>query len=79
MANGRGIQVDIPVDSSLCRSAYIYGYDSESALMSMVRKTKEKMVSGLSNIKGELDSAVQRFHEQNGAIKMLDYISKRGS
>jgi hypothetical protein len=79
MANGLGIQVDIPAESALCRANYVYGYDSESAVMSMVRQTKDKMVSGLANIKNDLDSVVQRFHEQNGAIKVLDYLSRKGS
>lgn len=79
VANGRGVKVHVPRESSLCRSATVYGYDSESALMSEVRRLKDKMGAGLVNIKGELDNVVQKFHEQNGAIRALDYISRKFS
>ncbi len=71
VANGMGIKVLIPEQSSICSSKFLYGYDSESTMLTEMRKMSIDFQRLLNEAKAKADTDVQTMYEYNGALKTL--------
>ena len=71
VANGMGVRVVVPVDSTICSAKFLYGYDEESTMLTEMRKMASDMQQGLTQAKAKVDTDVQTLYEFNGALKIL--------
>ena len=76
VANGMGVKVTVPEESSICSAKFLYGYDTESTMLTEMRKMAEEFKHELAQAKGKLDADVQLWHEYNGALKMLGKLRR---
>ena len=76
VAEGMGIKVFIPEDSSICAGHRLYAYDADSALLTEVRKLQNELDGKMRLVKARLDATVQEMYEHNGAVKALAHIHR---
>jgi len=79
VANGLGVKIDLPVQSAICKSYRIYGYDAESAIVGDMRRQKAEIQGGINQAKRELDGKVQQLYELSGALKILEKMDREFS
>lgn len=79
VANGMGIPVDIPSESSICAGRRVYGYDNDSKLLTEMRVTQAHFEKDMVRIKAELDAKVQEMYEVSGAAKVLRKMHREWS
>jgi hypothetical protein len=71
VANGMGIVVVIPDRSSICSAKFLYGYDTESTMLTEIRKMGMEFQKGLSQAKSKVDASVQEMYQYEGAIRAM--------
>lgn len=71
VANGLGVKVTVPDRSSICSARFLYGYDTESTMLTEMRKMSGEFQQGLSQAKAKVDTHVQEMYEYSGAVKAL--------
>jgi hypothetical protein len=75
-ANGMGVKVTVASQSSICSTKFLYGYDSESTMLTEMRKMAEEFNRNIAQAKAKVDADVQTLYEYGGALKMLAKIRR---
>lgn len=78
VARGMGIDVFIPEESSLLRSAFLYGKEEEKRVEmdAKLHAHKDELVAKRTNIVNSVEALITQQHQVEGSIASLDYIIK---
>ncbi len=77
IANGRGVDVFVTSESAITTCPYLYGYETEPAV---VKDAKERILGlqkGIEQYQQEINTKQNDLQQQIGAIKDCEYFIKR--
>ena len=78
VARGMGIDVFVPEESSLLRSAFLYGKEEQKRVEmdAKLHAHKDELVAKRTNIVNSVEELQKQQHQVEGSIASLDYVIK---
>lgn len=74
LARGLGIQVVLPVESEICKAAYLYGYDNAQPVRKKFLDRLEQLARQDQQTSNEYEMLKRALHETRGAMAVLTEI-----
>jgi len=77
VANGKGVIITYPPESTICRTAYLYGYEQESSMIAQLKKRKAGIEAGVTQLKTKMETLKKDIAQNEGAVKEMEWEIQR--